>query len=202
MDLGGLRDATNRVCSTHATSDRPISLMIIAVDTEIAFPQSLVYGTYRDRLTELTPYLPNVLTIETTARHAWEGTITCVNEWRGGGEIPIALRAFLSEDLLAWTEYAVWNTARCVLDWRIETHAFRQAVQCGGQNTFFAQGNSTMIQHRGKLQINAAALHGIPWPLGENIARMAEAFLGQHITVNIRQMSSGVETYLQKLTSK
>jgi hypothetical protein len=175
--------------------------MNITVDTQIAFPRDVVYATYRDRLTELTPYLPNVLSIVTTSRQDLAGKVTCMNEWRGGGEIPLALRTFLSEDLLAWTEHAIWDTTRCVLDWRIETHAFRSAVKCGGQNTFLAQGDSTIIQHRGQITIDAASLQGIPWPLGGSVAQMAEAFLGQHITSNIRQMSHGVESYLKKLTS-
>ena len=42
--------------------------MIISVDTRLLFPRSLVYATYRDKLVELVPYLPNVQRIEVKSR--------------------------------------------------------------------------------------------------------------------------------------
>ena len=58
---------------------------------------------------DLLPYLPNVRSIEIKSRKGEGNVIEFVNEWRGGGDIPAAIRAVLSESVLAWTDYATWR---------------------------------------------------------------------------------------------
>jgi hypothetical protein len=42
--------------------------MKLEADAKIAFPRELVYSTYRDRLHELVPFLPDVKGITVTTR--------------------------------------------------------------------------------------------------------------------------------------
>jgi hypothetical protein len=77
--------------------------MLISADTKIPFPRSLVYATYRDKLVELVPYMPNVRQITLLSRRQAGSNIYTVNEWYGGSEIPAAARVLLSEDMLSWT---------------------------------------------------------------------------------------------------
>jgi hypothetical protein len=174
--------------------------MIILVDTPLTFPRELVFATYRDRLVELTPYMPNVRSIKVKSRHEIEGIVRCVNEWHGGGEIPRAARVVLSEGLLSWTEYTVWNEADFTLEWRIEPYAFTQAVRCAGKNRFLADGNSTLIENRGKLTIDPKKLHSVPTLLRRQLAHLAEEFLGKQIAPNLVEMSVGVQHYLKRST--
>jgi hypothetical protein len=174
--------------------------MIISAHTYIPFPRFLVYATYRDKLVELVPYMPNVRSIRVKSRHEQGEKVYSVNEWHGGGEIPQAARAILSEKMLSWTEYNTWNEAECTLDWRIETHAFTEAVSCAGKNCFIEEGNGTRIESRGQLSIDPRKIEGFPKFLTGMVAGMVEDFLSKKIEPNLLHMSEGVCHYLKRET--
>lgn len=176
--------------------------MLIATDTLIPFPRSLVYTTYRDHLIALIPYLPNVRTIEVKSRREEGERLYSVNEWHGGGEIPVAARAILSENMLSWTEYNTWNEADFTLEWHIQTHAFTEAVCCVGKNCFYAEGKATRIESRGELVINPHQIKGIPSFLTGGVAHVVEEFLSSKIKPNLLQMGEGVSHYLTHQSAK
>ncbi|QLE45086.1 hypothetical protein FD723_32540 (plasmid) [Nostoc sp. C052] len=172
--------------------------MLISADTQIPFPRSLVYATYRDKLVELVPYMPNVRQITVLSRSETGSNVSSVNEWHGGSEIPAAARVLLSEDMLSWTEYNTWNQADFTLEWRIETHAFTEAVKCYGKNRFLEDGNNTVIESRGELVIDPKKIKGVPFFLTSTIAHVVEDFLGKNIQPNLVAMSAGVRQYLEQ----
>jgi hypothetical protein len=172
--------------------------MLICANTQIPFPRSLVYATYRDKLVELVPYMPNVRDIEVKSRSEVGSNIYTINQWHGGSEIPAAARVILSEDMLSWTEYNTWNQADLTVEWRIETHAFTEAVKCSGKNRFLQDANSTVIESRGELVIDAKQIKGVPFFLTSTIANVVEDFLGKSIQPNLLAMSAGVRQYLEK----
>ncbi len=170
--------------------------MMIDFDTHVPFPRPLVYRTYRDKLTELVPYLPNIRQIESKSRRATEHGLHCVVVWHGGGEIPTLARAVLSKDMLSWTEHEFWNETDFTLEWQIQTHAFTKAVSCGGKNRFIEVDGATVIENRGSLVIDPQKIEGIPSFLIVQTAKIVEEFLGQKIGPNLKQMSEGVNRYL------
>ena len=172
--------------------------MNISFDADIPFPRVLVFQTYRDKLVDLVPYLPNVRHIEVQSRQEQAGKIQCVNVWHGGGEIPAIARAFLSEEMLSWTEYNLWDEAAFTLEWRIETHGFTAAVSCVGKNTFVTTNGTTVVENRGQLVIAPHQLDGVPPFLRHQVAGIVEDFLGHKVGPNLRQMSEGVCQYLKQ----
>jgi hypothetical protein len=174
--------------------------MKISSDNRVPFPRQIVYATYRDKLTELARYVPDVRSINVKSRREVDGVIYTVNEWHGGGEIPFAARALLSEDMLSWLEHDVWKESSFTLDWRLETRAFTEAVSCIGKNTFIEDGNATIIQSRGELKIDPNQIHGAPSFLTGQIARVVEEFLATRIQPSLVQMSEGVRKYLETAT--
>ena len=172
--------------------------MIISLNTRIPFPRLLVYRTYRDKLLELLPYMPNVRQIEIKSHREENGHIHRINEWRGGGEIPAVARAVISEDMLSWTEHNIWDDAKFTLEWRIKTHAYTKAVHCGGKNRFIEEGDSTVIENRGELLIDREKLEGIPPFLRGSVGSIVEDFLGKKIEPNLLQMGEGVRQYLAR----
>ncbi len=174
--------------------------MIISADTCISFPRPLVYATYRDKLIELIPYMPNVRSIQVKSCRQEAGLVYYVNEWHGGGEIPAAARAILSEEILCWTEYNTWNEADFTEDWHIKTNAFTDAVRCVGKNRFINDGNSTKVEMRGELVIDPEKIKGFPSFLIKSIAHVVEEFLGSKIKPNLLQMGEGVSQYLKNQT--
>lgn len=172
--------------------------MIIFADTRIPFPRQLVYATYRDKLVELVPYLPDVRRIEVKSRREEGGLIHFVNEWHGGGEIPVVARAVLSEEMLSWTDLATWNESEFTTTWRIKTHAFTEAVHCAGKNRFLEDGSGTLIESRGELTIDTKQIKGVPQLLAGPVGRTVEDFLSKKIEPNLLQVSEGVRYYLEQ----
>lgn len=172
--------------------------MLISAKAYIPFPRSLVYATYRDKLLDLVPYMPNVRKIEVKSRREENGLIYFVNDWHGGGEIPAAARALLSEDLLSWTDRATWNEAKFTTDWRIETHAFTEAVFCIGRNRFLEDNNGTVIESKGELNIDPHKIKGMLPMLTGTVAKLVEDILSKRIEPNLQQLSEGVRHYLEQ----
>jgi hypothetical protein len=176
--------------------------MELRADAHIPFPRAVVFAAYRDDLTKVLEYLPNVRGIEVKSRKEDGSRIDMVNVWRGGGEIPVAARAVLSEAMLSWTDYATWNGDGWTCDWRIETHAFTEAVQCGGRNVFLEAGpDKTLLQIRGKIEIDAKKIRGVPGFLAGKVGRTIEDFLGGKIQPNLVETVKGIEKYLQSKAS-
>lgn len=172
--------------------------MNISAYTKVSFPRDLVYVTYRDKLSALVPYMPNVRSIKVKARREEGNRVFCENEWHGGGDIPAVARAFLSERMLIWSEYDTWDNAEFSLEWRIQTHAFTEAVICSGKNYFLEKNKSTVIRTQGKLLIDSKKIRGVPSFMVKQVAQIVEDFLGQKIKPNLLQMGEGVGRYLQQ----
>ncbi|GAA6618763.1 hypothetical protein [Scytonema sp. NUACC26] len=172
--------------------------MLISTETYIPFPRPLVYATYRDKLVELVPYLPNVRHVEVKSRTEKGDRIYFVNEWHGGGEIPAVARAVLSETMLSWTDIATWNESEFTAEWRIKTHAFTEAVRCAGVHRFKEADRGTLIETRGEIVIDTKQIKGVPQMLTGIVGHTVEDFLSKNIRPNILQISKGVHHYLEQ----
>lgn len=176
--------------------------MDLKADARLPFPRDLVFRTYRDDILKMLPFLPNVRNIEVKSRED-EGPVTrFVNLWHGGGEIPAAARAFLSDAMLSWTDRASWNSEELTCDWTIETHAFTEAVSCHGHNRFLDDGNGTLLEIRGTLTIDAKKIRGVPSLLAGKVGRSIEEFLAKRIEPNLIETAKGLERYLQEQQGK
>ncbi|GAA6621052.1 hypothetical protein NUACC26_068700 [Scytonema sp. NUACC26] len=152
--------------------------MSISIDAHIPFPRPLVYATYRDKLTELVSYMPKVRQIKFKSRQEQDGLLYLVHEWSGGANIPAVARAFLSEDLLNWTENSIWNNSEYTNSWHIKTHVFTEAVRCTGKNHFLKDDRGTLIQTQVELIIDPSQIKGTPQQLTVAIAMLQQPVLG------------------------
>ncbi|MBI4704202.1 MAG: hypothetical protein HY744_24090 [Deltaproteobacteria bacterium] len=173
--------------------------MKIEADAEVPFARALVYATYRDRLPDLVPFLPNVRRIDVRERHEEPGLVRLVNVWDGAGEIPAVARAFLSEKMLCWTDRAEWSEAQWSCAWRIETHAFTEAIRCQGTNRFIELDAARCgVEIRGELEVDLRQVPGVPRLLAGSLGPVVAQFLVRHITPNLVQVSRGVARYLEQ----
>jgi hypothetical protein len=170
----------------------------ISVDSQVSFSRDLVYATYRDKLMELGPYLPNVRSLQLKSRQGEERLVRLVLEWHGGGDIPAAARSLLSEELFTWTEYDLWDNNEFTVDWRIETHAYREAVFCAGKNRFLERGNCTLVESRAEVRIDLSAVHGVSPFLLSQLVHLVEELLSKKIEPNLMQMGQSVQKYLEQ----
>jgi hypothetical protein len=175
--------------------------MELHADARISFPREIVFSTYRDEITKLLPYIHNVRSIHLKSRKDEGAVVELVNEWRGGGDIPAAIRAVLSDSVLEWTDYATWRSEGHRCDWRTETHAFTDAVRCQGSTLFFEDGaDKTTLQIRGSLEVDAKKIRGVPSFLAGKLGRAVEEFLVGKIQSNLIDTANGVAKYLEGKT--
>lgn len=172
--------------------------MLLTADASLLFPRPAVFAAYRDHLADLVEFLPNIRRIEVERREDRGSVTELLNQWHGGGEIPAAARAFLSESMLSWSDYATWNEAEWTCDWRIETHAFTEAVHCAGKNRFVEIDGGTRLEIRGALTIDGGKLKGVPKLLSKRVASTVEDLLVKKITPNLLSVSDGLQKYLEQ----
>lgn len=172
--------------------------MDLSADASLLFPRDVVFSAYRDHLVDLVDFLPNIRRIEVKSRKDTDNVVELVNEWHGGGEIPAAARVVLSESMLSWTDYAEWNEAAYTCKWRIETHSFKDAVDCRGENRFIDVDGGTRLEIRGRLTIDAKKVKGVPKLLSKSVSKTVEDFLVKKITPNLIEVSGGLRRYLER----
>lgn len=169
--------------------------MRLHAESRLPYPRPLVFRTYRDRLVDLVPYLPNIRGIEITSRKDEPPVTHLVNIWRGGGDIPAVARAVLSEKMLSWHDYATWDESRWQCAWRIGAHTFTEAVQASGTNRFVEDGDATVLIVEGDLNVDGKKLP-IPRLLAGTIGPAVEKFLIGTIRPNLTEVARGVERFL------
>lgn len=176
--------------------------MNIETDAIIPFDRDRVFRAYRDEITDLVEFLPNVKAIEVREREDAEGEVRLYNVWHGGGEIPASVRKFVSADMLSWDDHAVWRADAYVCEWRIETNSFREAVTCHGVNTFVElAGERTRLEIKGEMSVALERVRGVPKMLAGPLARKVEQFLVKQITSNLATVSGGITRYLESTDS-
>jgi len=179
--------------------------MQLRADAKLPFPRAKVFEAYRDKLVELLPYLPNVRSIDVKSREETgeNGKIVkMLNVWHGGGEIPAAARAVLSEAMLTWDDHATWNEEDFTTAWTIKTHAMTDAVKCEGSNRYIEEGGSTVLEIRGVLEIDAKKIRGVPGFLAGKVGRTVEEFLIGKIQPNLVETVKGLQKYLESQDKK
>jgi hypothetical protein len=172
--------------------------MDLTADSVLPFPRDAVFRAYRDDLVLCVEFLPNIRRIEVESRKDTGHKTEIVNIWHGGGDIPAAARVVLSESMLSWTDYASWDEESWTCDWRIETHSFREAVDCRGKNRFVEVDGGTRLEIRGKLVIDASKVRGVPKLLSKSVSKTVEDLLVKKITPNLLSVSEGLRKMLEK----
>lgn len=171
--------------------------MKLEVVAEIAYPREKVFTAYRDHLPEMVPYLANVRAITVTSRTDEAHVAKLLNRWKGGGEIPAAVRKFLSEGMLEWDDLATWDQQRWICEWQTIVPAFKESVDARGHNTFTEKSATvTQLRIEGDLKVDAGKIRGVPRLLAGTIGPMVESFLVATIKPNFVAVAKGVEKFL------
>ncbi len=172
--------------------------MDIRADLELPFPRERVWLSYRDRLDELREWLPNIKRITQRERSARDGVTHIVNEWLGGGDIPKAAQAVVSESMLRWTEHATWTDASFSVVYWTEIHAFPEAVRCTGENRFIAIEGGMRLEMRGDITCDASKINGVPRFFAKTVAGIAEKMLVGSIQPNLLEVGRAVGKLLER----
>lgn len=173
--------------------------MKLEASADIPFPRERVFAVYRDRLADLVPFLPNVRGVQPISRTDDGAITTLVNHWKGGADIPPMARAFLSEKLLEWDDFATWNAADFTCRWRTEVGAFKEAVRASGVNTFEAlDATRTRLTIVGDISVDATRIKGVPRIMAGTVGPAAERVLVSTIRPNLLSVATGLTKFLQQ----
>ena len=173
------------------------------LDDRITHPATLVLETMIERMERIVPFLANVESIDTQEHiELPHGTIRIVRRWPGAASaVPAPLSPFLSRDLFAWIDTAIWTPAQYKVDWK-HTAALPQVAKlydCTGENFFepdpTAPDAATRMRLTGNLSIHADAIPGVPAFLGRRLAPQIERFIVGMIEPNLANLATGLQRY-------
>lgn len=177
--------------------------MELKADARIPFPRTLVYETYRDRLPELVPYLPDIASIAVESREEGvdgnAGQSRLVNRWRAkGDDVPKVAQAVIKPEMLGWLDHALWDQDAWRCDWRIETQMFTENIRCSGSSVYEERDGSTMLRIRGDLDVSLSGVPGVPRFLASRVAPHVEKYIVQLLTPNLLAVATGLERFLEQ----
>lgn len=165
----------------------------------IHFDRETVYTTFREKLSELSPYLPDIREIELESYDEIDDSTTkIVRIWKAAAdEIPSLLSKFIDPDKLQWTDYATWRRNRWECDWEMEVNFLTDAIACHGTNRFIEKNGATEIAIDGQLEVDTSKIKGVPSFLGGKVESAIENFVVRLITPNLDDVCRGLEEYLE-----
>jgi hypothetical protein len=171
--------------------------MKLEADSRISFPRPLVFATYRDRLPELVPHLPDIKSITVQKREDAGAVSKLTNLWVASSEIPKVAQAIIKPEMLQWLDYATWNADDWTVEWRVETKLFTDNIKCSGKNQYIDHGSSTTLQIRGDLTIDLKGVPGVPRLLAGTIAPAVEKFVIALLKPNLLSVATGLQKFLE-----
>lgn len=170
--------------------------MEIRSESRISYPRDQVYRAYRDRLSDIAAFIPDVQQIIVHSREEGSGQVKIHNEWVAQKEIPAIAAKIIRPEHLRWDDYATWHDDTFHCEWEIKPRAFTDAVICRGRNTFVTDGDDTLVQLTGELQINLKEVPGVPSFLGSRLAPQVEKFIVSLITPNLQATNEAIQAFL------
>ncbi|MBX3275765.1 MAG: hypothetical protein KF729_36225 [Sandaracinaceae bacterium] len=173
--------------------------MRIHSESLIRHPQPKVYAAYRDRLSEIAEYIPDVKEIRVEKREPHDAGVTIHNVWIADREVPVFARAFLKPEMLQWDDFAEWKDAEGRVYWKLRLRVFTDSVTCSGTNTFEAAGDGkTMVRLEGDLDIDVKNIPGVPKLLAGGLKPKVEKFIVSLITPNLARVNESLQQFLDE----
>lgn len=172
----------------------------ISIKDEVKHDRDVVFSTFRDELTKLLPYLPDVKDIEVKSRDDVDDkTVKVVNLWKAdSNEVPRLAQAFIKPEMLEWIDRATWNQDKWSCDWVMEVGFLSDAVTCKGTTKYLEKGEGkTEVVIEGELNVDARKIPGVPRLGAGKIGDVIESFVVRLITPNLTQVNRGLEQYLK-----
>lgn len=171
--------------------------MKIHSESVIRHPREKVYLAYRDNLSALAAYIPDVKRIDVVSRDDVGDRVKLHNVWVGDREIPKVMQPFLKPDMLEWDDFADWDRATWSCAWNLRIRVFTENVTCRGVNTFAEVGaGATRLTLSGDLDIDLASMKGVPRLLAPTLKPQVEKFIVGLITPNLEKVNGALEKYL------
>jgi hypothetical protein len=174
--------------------------------SRVSHPAALVLDTMIARMEAIVPFLDNIESIETQSRRTLkDGRLKIVRRWQGMADtMPMALRPFLTRDLLGWIDTAVWAPDKYTVEWAQSpcSKGVAALYDCSGINTFEPDPDdpehTTRIGVSGDLVVHADRVPGMPSFLASRLAPQVEQFVISLVTPNLNGLAVGLQRYFDQ----
>lgn len=163
------------------------------------YPRARVFAAHRDELEAVVANLAEVRRVELRGRtKRADGRIEQLHHWFGSqSALPLLVRPFVREELLAWTQHTVWDESAYGAEWVIEVPGVGDAVSCGGEHRYLEDGAGTRIEVTGSFDFDptqSELLASVP----ESAIPMVERMVVSLIVPMIKRSGAAVSDYLTR----
>jgi len=172
-------------------------------ENRVTHPATTIVEVMIERMEDIAPFMSTVESIRTESREEMpEGLIHIVRRWQGSDDkAPAAIRPFLSKDLMAWRDDAVWTPHEFQVEWELSS-SLGKIYRCSGINYFEPHPddpkNETRIRITGELEVYPAEIPGIPKFFADRIGPQLERFIVGMITPDLAEVANGLQRYLDE----
>ena len=166
-------------------------------------PPKVVWQTMRDHFPDIARLVDEVESITVKSRdQITYGKMEVVNIWKAAPQLPTVIEQYIKPEMLTWTDTAIWDEEKMVCNWTIDSHYFREKMDCKGITKFEPaiggrgcrltfQGN---IYWDGSIPITFGVMDGM-------ISKALESIMGKMVPNNFRKLTSAIETYIEMQTA-
>ncbi len=171
--------------------------MRIHSESLIRHPRQRVYEAYRDRLSEVAAYIPDIREIRVESREEGQAGVKLHNLWVADREVPSFAKAIIKPEMMCWDDFADWRDDDHLVRWRLDIRAFSEAMSCEGTNTFLeVDAHTSKVRLEGDLQIDLNKVRGVPRLMAGRLGNKVERFIISLITPNLEKVNESLGAYL------
>jgi hypothetical protein len=177
--------------------------MKFRAEARVPLAPAVVFAAYRDRMSKILEFLPNVRAIDLNGREEEGPAARLLSTWYGGGEVSAAVRGIIEQKMLGWSHQAIWRADALGCDWRSQGVSFPSGgVELRGRTSFVDDGDGeTRISIEGVIEVDARKLPGVPGFLAKRVGANVEEFLGEKIRVNLVESTKWFQAHRAELES-
>ncbi|MCB9228584.1 MAG: hypothetical protein H6618_03145 [Deltaproteobacteria bacterium] len=159
-----------------------------------------VFLIVRDKLPELSRFLPNISEVKQISREEQpDGMQKIVNHWFADVELPSLIRAFLSKSLLSWKDTAVWNEKDLTVSYQLESFVVNDLFRAEGKNVFEDCGDEgTRLSLCCSVEIIPEKIPGVPVFLMKKVNPVIEKVIEKMLQPNLTSLGKGLRDYLRE----
>ena len=166
----------------------------------IKHPPKLVWDTMQNHFPEIGDLVDEVdsIVLEKSTKLP-SGEIENVNIWKADPQIPEMIAKFVKPEMLTWTDTAVWDEKNMICNWTIDSHYFKEKMDCKGFTKFDSAigGRGCRLTFQGSIYWEG----GIPLTLGVMdgmVSKALESILSKMVPNNFRKLTNAVSQFIEK----
>lgn len=155
-----------------------------------------VFAAFRDHITDLVQYLPNIEQITIRERREEGDQVHVTAHWQAKINLPGPASKLIPERDRGWEDIATWNNDKLTVDWKFVIPAFPNAIKMGGTNSFVAEGDHTLMTIKGESKIDYSKIPGVPNFVLKRVVPTIEKIAFAALKPNMLKVNRGVEKFL------